>query len=115
MVLGPEVRLPEVRAQECLRAVEKALIDVHADGEDGPALLEWEAVPVEGVDANDILGAQAATDPDRLDAAEFLTQLLADGRMRAEEVFQAGSEHSYSPSTLNRAGAEAAPTRATAP
>lgn len=76
-----------------------------ADDVDGPARLEWEQAAVEGVRANVILGASGSARGDReqqQDAADFLRQLLADGRMRSEDVYLAGDSHGYSKSTLNR-------------
>jgi putative DNA primase/helicase len=75
------------------------------DDEDGPARLEWEGAPVEGVHADAILGTglSASEREQQKDAAEFLAQLLADGRMRSEEVFKVGKANGYSDSTLNRA------------
>lgn len=75
------------------------------DDEDGAAMLEWEAAPVDGIRADAILGAgtSAGEREQQQDAAEFLQQLLSDGRMRAEEVFQAGKSNGYSEATLNRA------------
>jgi hypothetical protein len=71
---------------------------------DGAARLEWEGAPVEGVRADVILGAGASVGDreQQQDAAEFLRQLLADGRMRSEDVFSAGKDQGYSASTLNR-------------
>jgi putative DNA primase/helicase len=79
------------------------------DDEDAAARLEWEAQPVEGIRPEVILGAGgSSSDRDhQQDAADFLKQLLADGRMRAEEVMQASKGHGYSSSTINRAKARA--------
>jgi hypothetical protein len=75
------------------------------DDEDAAPWLEWEGAPVEGIQADVILGANASagTREERQDTSEFLRQLLTDGRMSADDVFEAGKANGYSASTLNHA------------
>jgi hypothetical protein len=97
--------LMPVKQNNCAPAATLAYrIQPDADDEDAPARLEWEGAPVDGIRPDLILGGGlSATDRDQQqDAAEFLRQLLADGRMRADEVFKAGRANGYSDSTLNR-------------
>lgn len=76
------------------------------DDPDGAARLEWEDAPVDGVVADAILGMGSVGSDEReerQDAAEFLQQLLSDGRMRADEVLKIGKANGHSERTLNRA------------
>jgi hypothetical protein len=97
--------LMPVKQNNCKEAPTLAY-GLHGDpeDEDATARLVWEAGPVEGVRADVILGAGVSANEleQQQDAAEFLQQLLADGRMRSDEVLKAGKANGYSASTLNR-------------
>lgn len=76
-----------------------------ASDPDGAARVVWEGAPVEGVSAEVILGGGVSPGDreQQQDAAEFLGELLSDGRQRADQVLKAGKANGYSDSTLNRA------------
>src|SRR2546426_2232815 len=70
----------------------------------GRAVLRWEEQPVTGVDADSVLSSLSASErEERQDVDEFLRDLLADGQVAANDMFQAGRQNGLSEATLKRA------------
>lgn len=72
---------------------------------DGAPVLAWDAVPLPGVTARDILGLSETQDEraDRRSAVKFLRTLLRDGPMSAQEVYLNAKENGFSERTIDRA------------
>jgi len=71
----------------------------------GRGVLRWEEQPVVGVDADSVLSTSmsASERDEHQDAEEFLQELLGDGQVAANDVFQAGRQNGFSEATLKRA------------
>jgi hypothetical protein len=67
--------------------------------------LEWEPEPLEGVDAETVLGGAGAPEDraERQDVDEFLQQFLKDGPAAASQVFKAARANGLADRTLYRA------------
>ena len=66
--------------------------------------VQWSDQPVHGVTADSVLGEAPGDQGERLDAEEFLREMLADGEpMSAADAYRAGKANGIAERTLRRA------------